>query len=84
MNHLPTFSERVLELDSLRALAAIGVLIFHLPLGFWFGASGVDLFFVLSGYLITSIILQNCHKKGFLLNFYARRSGTPSRPHRRR
>jgi peptidoglycan/LPS O-acetylase OafA/YrhL len=65
---------RVVELDALRGLAAAGVLLFHLPLGFWFGATGVDLFFVLSRYLITGIILRNQGMHGFLRAFYARRA----------
>ncbi len=65
---------RIPELDSLRALAALVVLLFHLnPPRFFFGWTGVDLFFVLSGYLITSIILDHQGKRGFLRNFYARR-----------
>ena len=67
--------KRVPELDSLRALAAVVVLFFHLdPLRYFPGWTGVDLFFVLSGYLITSIILENAGSPGFTLNFYARRS----------
>ena len=68
-------TKRVPELDSLRALAAVVVLFFHLdPLRYFPGWTGVDLFFVLSGYLITSIILKNADSPGFLINFYARRS----------
>ncbi len=66
---------RVPELDALRGLAASVVLLFHLrPLSFFYGWAGVDLFFVLSGYLITSIILRHCDQPGFLIRFYARRS----------
>src|SRR5262245_12702190 len=65
---------RVPELDALRAVAALVVLLFHLnPPRFFFGWTGVDLFFVLSGYLITTIILDHCNRRGFVWNFYARR-----------
>ncbi len=67
--------KRVPELDSLRALAAVVVLFFHLdPIRYFPGWTGVDLFFVLSGYLITSIILRDGGSPGFYRNFYARRS----------
>ncbi|WP_435010826.1 acyltransferase family protein [Tundrisphaera lichenicola] len=66
---------RVPELDALRGLAAVVVLLFHLdPPRYFPGWSGVDLFFVLSGYLITSIILKNAGTSGFYPRFYARRS----------
>lgn len=65
---------RIAELDSVRGLAAVAILIFHanatwLP----FGWAAVDLFFVLSGYLITSIVIRNGCEGGFLKNFYVRR-----------
>jgi len=70
----PGTTGRIAELDSLRGLAALAVIVFHaneawLP----FGWAAVDLFFVLSGYLITSIILRQGGTPGFLRNFYLRR-----------
>jgi len=65
---------RVAELDSLRGAAALAVMIFHVKPGWLpFGWAAVDLFFVLSGYLITSIILRQGQTPGFLRNFYIRR-----------
>jgi peptidoglycan/LPS O-acetylase OafA/YrhL len=66
--------QRVKELDSIRGLAALAIVFFHL----WFDrfgilGSAVDLFFVLSGYLITTIILNNALTDRFLLTFYVRR-----------
>ena len=55
----PSEGSRILELDAVRGIAAAMVLITHLPRGFWFGETGVDLFFVLSGFLITRIILKS-------------------------
>lgn len=63
------------DIDGLRAIAIISVLIFHgfptwLPGGF----VGVDVFFVISGYLITSIILKSLYNKNFsIFVFYERR-----------
>lgn len=64
------------EIDGLRALAVLPVILFHA--GFeWFsgGFIGVDVFFVISGYLITTIIITNMTKGNFsLINFYERRA----------
>ena len=66
--------KRIQEIDGLRGLAALAIVICHLwPWEFAFGRVSVDLFFVLSGFLITQICLENHHKPGFLFNFYARR-----------
>jgi peptidoglycan/LPS O-acetylase OafA/YrhL len=65
---------RVPELDALRGLACLVILIYHFkPRAMPFGWAAVDMFFVLSGYLITGIILKYRDSRGFLLNFYARR-----------
>jgi peptidoglycan/LPS O-acetylase OafA/YrhL len=66
---------RVPELDALRGIAALMVMSLHLGLGTQYAvlATAVDLFFVLSGYLITRIILDHDTRRGFLAAFYARR-----------
>jgi peptidoglycan/LPS O-acetylase OafA/YrhL len=62
-------------LDGLRAIAIIGVLLFHLQVrGFSLGWTGVTLFFVLSGFLITGILLDTKGGPHFLRNFYWRRA----------
>lgn len=64
------------EIDGLRALAVVPVILFHAGFNFFSGGYvGVDIFFVLSGYLITSIIILDLEKKTFsLLKFYERRA----------
>ena len=64
------------DIDGLRAVAVSSVVLFHafpgsmLPGGF----TGVDVFFVISGYLITRIIVEEMSRNSFsLLNFYGRR-----------
>ena len=63
------------EIDGLRALAVISVLLFHVGIdSFRGGYVGVDVFFVISGFLITNIILTDVEKGTFkLYNFYQRR-----------
>ena len=46
------------DIDGLRALSVIVVVLFHAGLGVTGGFVGVDVFFVISGYLITSLILK--------------------------
>jgi peptidoglycan/LPS O-acetylase OafA/YrhL len=62
------------ELDAFRGIAALGVVLFHaFPSVFFLGWSFVDLFFVISGYLITSIILRHGEDGAFFRAFYWRR-----------
>lgn len=63
------------EIDGLRALAVLPVLLFHAEVpGFQGGFVGVDVFFVVSGYLITRLILQDLAAGRFSLwSFWTRR-----------
>jgi peptidoglycan/LPS O-acetylase OafA/YrhL len=62
------------EIDGLRAIAIIAVLFFHLGLGCPGGYIGVDVFFVISGYLITGIIQRGLESGRFTLaDFWERR-----------
>ena len=69
--HRPARAHRVSSLDGLRGVAVALVVVYHyfdLPL--WMG---VDIFFVLSGYLITTILLAERNDHDFWKNFYLRR-----------
>lgn len=63
------------DIDGLRALAILPVLLFHAHVpGFGGGYVGVDIFFVISGYLITGIIAREVDEGRFsLARFYERR-----------
>ena len=77
---LPTY---IPELQGLRGLAVLSVVIYHChprlvgtPVHYaslW-GWAGVNLFFVLSGFLITSILLESRNKEKYFRNFYGRRA----------
>lgn len=71
------------ELQGLRGLAVLGVVIYHCHPrlgGTWlhyaslWGWAGVNLFFVLSGFLITCILIEAREKPHYFRNFYARRA----------
>lgn len=64
------------EIDGLRALAVVPVILFHAGFEVFSGGFiGVDVFFVISGYLITSIILKDLERGSFsILDFYERRA----------
>src|SRR5437588_3933319 len=62
------------DIDGLRALAILPVILFHAGLGCTGGLVGVDVFFVISGFLITSLILNEIDGNCFsLVNFWERR-----------
>ena len=63
------------DIDGLRAIAVLSVVIFHaFPEYLGGGFIGVDVFFVISGFLITSLILREQREERFSLkHFYARR-----------
>ncbi|WP_160115224.1 acyltransferase family protein [Bryocella elongata] len=66
--------------QGLRGLAVLAVTLHHTPMGPFadvqrgMGWMGVDLFFVLSGFLITGILFDSLERPGYFRNFYVRRS----------
>ena len=73
-DHLNKLSYRA-DIDGLRAIAVIGVVLFHAGLGVSGGFVGVDVFFVISGFLITSLILRDLHRGSFsIVEFWERRA----------
>jgi len=64
------------EIDGLRALAVVPVMLFHAGFALFSGGFvGVDVFFVISGYLITTILIEDLENQRFsLVNFYERRA----------
>lgn len=70
-----TQSSYIPYIDGLRAISVISILLFHLDIAFFKGGFiGVDIFFVISGYLITSHIVSELQKNQFSLPaFYTKR-----------
>ena len=64
------------DLDGLRSLAIVPVMLYHYGLGGLSGGFvGVDVFFVISGFLITSLLLREIEAGGFsIIEFYERRA----------
>jgi len=65
-----------LEIDGLRAIAVLPVILFHAGFSIFSGGFvGVDIFFVISGYLITCLVVDEMDKGSFALaDFYERRA----------
>ena len=70
---------RLLELDSLRGIAVLFVMFFHFSFGriqyntfFKLGTTGVDLFFVISGFVITMSLSQIKQSRDFFINRVSR------------
>lgn len=64
-------------LDGLRAFAVVSVMFHHAYIHvFWGGNAGVDIFFILSGFLITSLLIEEWNRTGHLslTKFYLRRA----------
>jgi peptidoglycan/LPS O-acetylase OafA/YrhL len=87
----PLLRREMPELDTIRGLAILGVLLYHglywqvdlshfskierlFLTSMWIGRLGVDLFFVLSGFLITGILLDSRERPEYYKRFYVRRA----------
>jgi peptidoglycan/LPS O-acetylase OafA/YrhL len=75
INEKPIHPKYRADIDGLRALAVLSVVGFHaFPSLIKSGFVGVDVFFVISGFLISTIIFENLERNSFsFLDFYARR-----------
>ncbi|WP_314955518.1 acyltransferase family protein [Bradyrhizobium cosmicum] len=63
------------DIDGLRAISVLAVIAFHLKIGLSGGFTGVDVFFVISGYLIGRIVYSEVARGSFsLTRFYERRA----------
>jgi len=90
-DNAPLLRSHMPELDTLRGLAILGVVLYHCfywardfsPYSGWQrrilflmspGQFGVNLFFVLSGFLITGILLESKQRSDYFRRFYYRRA----------
>ena len=66
------------EIDGLRALAVVPVILFHAGFELFSGGFvGVDVFFVISGYLITTILIEDIENQRFsIVNFLRKTCAT--------
>ena len=63
------------DVDGLRAIAVLGAIFFQADFGCDGGFVGVDVFFVISGFLITSLIIKDLRAGNFsILGFWERRA----------
>jgi len=76
LRHIPGSQNYIPGIDGLRALAVVAVMLYHLsPSLLPGGFSGVDIFFVISGYVVSTSLSRDLRKSfgHFILGFYARR-----------
>lgn len=71
----PLNNKYIKNLDGLRAYSVIGVLLYHagISVHFYYGWIGVQVFFIISGYLITTILLDSKKSNNYFKIFYTRR-----------
>lgn len=76
MQGLPSQSDFRRDINGLRAWAVVGVILYHFGVpGFSGGFIGVDIFFVISGFLMTGIVVRKLERGSFsLLDFYLARA----------
>jgi peptidoglycan/LPS O-acetylase OafA/YrhL len=81
LTFVPSLKKRIASLDELRGISVILVMIIHginiLYGSFrfnWLAYLGVNIFFVISGYLIATILIQSKKKYDYFRNFYVRRA----------
>jgi peptidoglycan/LPS O-acetylase OafA/YrhL len=91
MSERPILRPVMPELDSVRGIAILAVLLYHglywqvnlaafsrwqriFLSGFWLGRLGVSLFFVLSGFLITGLLIDSKSRLDYYRRFYVRRA----------